>query len=116
MRSILKFGFVWYVTIDQSGEYQFELRCWPRESEATLQQSLPEENVMDGVLDKGVGLPIKAAKILIGDQEKFKRVDDSDEAITFAMNLDKGETTIQIWFPDENENEICEPIISMCNE
>lgn len=105
-RGVKKNG-VWYVVVDQPGEYQFELRRWPRESGTALQDGLPQKRVTDGVLGKGVQLPIHSAKIKIGESVLSKMLNDSDEKVTFTMHLDKGDTSIQTWFFDKNEKEIC---------
>lgn len=98
---------VWYVTIDQAGQYQFELRRWPKESGLTLRDSVTATKVTDGVFEKGVPFSIHSAKIRIGDKELSKNAGEIDEELTFTMNLEKGDTAIQTWFFDENEMEIC---------
>ncbi|QGY44289.1 sulfatase-like hydrolase/transferase [Maribellus comscasis] len=98
---------VWHVAVHQPGEYQFELRRWPRESETALQDGLPLKKVTDGWLEKGVQLPVRSAKIRIGNREKSKKITSSDKEVTFTMNLNQGDTSIQTWFFDENNNEIC---------
>jgi arylsulfatase A-like enzyme len=98
---------VWHVFVDQPGEYEFELRRWPREAGFTLREGLPAKKVTDGVLIEGVSLPIYFAKIKIGDKEQSISVDESHKSVTFKFKLEKGENTIQTWFMDDKKESIC---------
>jgi len=99
-RGVRKNG-VWHVTVEQAGEYQFELRRWPRGSGFKLTEGSPEKKVTDGVFIKGVSLPIHSAKIKVGDQEKSLAVNESDVAATFRFELNQGDIEIQTWFIDK---------------
>lgn len=92
---------VWHVSVEQAGEYQFELRRWPIESGFKLTEGSPEKKVTDGTFVKGVSFPIHAAKIKVGELEKSLPVNESDVAATFKFELEKGDIKIQTWFIDD---------------
>jgi len=102
-RGVVRNG-VWHVIVDQAGEYEFELRRWPKESGYALNDSLPSLKVTDGTFVKGVAFPISSAGIKIGNQEKWKT--GYDKSAIFKFHLEKGENTIQTWFNNKNNIEI----------
>jgi hypothetical protein len=75
----------WLVKIVKAGTYRFELRRWPIEKAGVNPLQFGEE-----------------AKLKIGSRQWFKDYDpEKDEAVTFEVNLEAGDTEIQTWLgPD----------------
>ncbi|NLS97940.1 MAG: arylsulfatase [Planctomycetaceae bacterium] len=105
-RADLKNG-VWHLNVARPGRYEFRLRRWPAETDLALTASLPETQVTDGVYVAGTSLPIRSARIRIGDQEQSVKTSPADQAATFRVTLDRGPTILQTWFFDDQEKEIC---------
>ncbi len=105
-RADLKNG-VWHLEVARPGRYEFRLRRWPAETDLALTASLPETQVTDGVYVAGTSLPIRSARIRIADQEQSVKTSPTDRAATFRVTLDGGPTTLQTWFFDDQEKEIC---------
>ena len=105
-RADLKNG-LWYLDVAVAGEYEFDLRRWPAETGLPLTASLEETPVTDGVYVPGKALPIHSARILIADQEQSSNVSDNANNVCFRVPLTEGPTTLQTWFYDEQEKEIC---------
>ncbi|MFC2123991.1 arylsulfatase [Bacteroidota bacterium] len=108
-RGDLKNGY-WLLHVDQPGDYEFELRRWPRESDIAL---------MDKE-DDDTALPIAAGRIFIGGvsgetdgsqafgfQGERKKVQPGDKAVTFSMELKPGPITLHTWFEDDKDQPIC---------
>ncbi len=96
----------WPVEIEQDGEYNFELRRWPKESGLALNATTPE--ILSGNNDielkeygqkpQGKRIEITKAKLKINDIEKEVLVNPSEESVTFSVDLKKGHADIQTWF------------------
>ena len=91
----------WLLQVNQAGEYDFELRRWPCESDIAL---------MDGE-DGNTALPIAAARFFLSGvsleaagSEAFsfngnrKEVLPGDKSVTFTANLEAGPITLHAWF------------------
>ena len=99
----------WNLMVDRAGEYEFELRRWPREAGLPLKGSAPG----------GTAIPVSSARLLItGAVERKtekpmafeglqKRVDPEDEAVLFRVKLQKGFISLHTWFDDEDNNTLC---------
>jgi arylsulfatase len=100
----------WLLQVDQPGEYEFELRRWPRESEIAL---------MDREGDD-VAMPIASGRIFIsgvsgetdrtaafGFQGEKKAVKPGDKAVSFTKHLEAGPIFLHTWFEDELDQPIC---------
>ena len=87
---------VWHLEVARDGEYEFELRRWPRESGASLAASVPPD---------GVALPIAKARLKIGDAERTASA--SGALVRFRLPLRSGPTALQTWFLDETGKELC---------
>ncbi|QDT63824.1 arylsulfatase [Calycomorphotria hydatis] len=106
-RGVRKNG-AWHVTVAQPGEYEFELRRWPKESGLKLTEGCPEINVTDGVFVEGEALPIHRTELRIGDKLiKLYSPNEDGTAYQCSAKLIEGETIIQTWFLDHNGAEIC---------
>ena len=100
----------WLLDVDQAGEYEFELRRWPRE----LDLPLAEANGSD------TALPIVAARMLLSgasytsnDRPPFKfegqtrETSPGDRSVTFSASLQPGPITLHTWFDAKDGNSIC---------
>jgi hypothetical protein len=109
----------WHLYVDHPGEYEFELRRWPREINLPLSAPLPENQVRGGDqwLIPGVALPITAARILITENSDSKNgktvlvnnhmsADPQDTFVRFTAHLEKGPIMLHTWFDDAQNQPI----------
>ena len=103
LRGQQKSGY-WLIDVAEAGDYDIELRRWPKEADGTIQGTLP-----DGT---GTALPITQASLYvaghnhmsIGEKKGYqfegltKQVKKDDKGITFTMHLKKGPTALHTWF------------------
>ena len=106
-RGVQKSGY-WLLDIAQSGEYEIELRRWPKEADGAIRGTLPN--------GEGKALPITEAMLYVSDHNHLdigqkkayqfegltKRVTQKDKAITFTMSLKKGPVALHTWFKGQN--------------
>ena len=106
-RGVQKSGY-WLLDIAQSGEYEIELRRWPKEADGAISGTLPN--------GEGKALPITEAMLYVSDHNHLdigqkkayqfegltKRVTQKDKAITFTMSLKKGPVALHTWFKGQN--------------
>ena len=99
----------WCLEVDNAGEYEIELRRWPKETNASI-TGVP--NTLGGRKAKTHALPITQASIYIGglelrsisDKNPYgfegltKKVDPKDKAIKFNVNLEKGPIYLHTFF------------------
>jgi len=98
----------WVVLVEQPGDYEIELRRWPREADAPIAGPVPEFKAVDGGLPAGVALPITKVRLKIGDGLDASRdVAPTDKGITFTSKLAAGKTTMQSWCYDAAGKELC---------
>ena len=98
----------WHVLVEQPGEYEIELRRWPREADARSPAPVPEFKAVDGGLPAGIALPITKIRLKIGDAlDESRDVASTDKGITFTTKLAAGKTTMQIWCYDADGKELC---------
>ncbi|MCH2059427.1 MAG: sulfatase-like hydrolase/transferase [Verrucomicrobiales bacterium] len=107
LRGDQKSGY-WLIDVARAGEYEVELRRWPKESEGTINGTLP-----DGT---GTPLPITQAMLYVSGHNHLKiaqkkpysfegltkKVHEGDKAVTFTLNLKKGPTALHTWFKGRN--------------
>ncbi|WP_145073749.1 arylsulfatase [Aureliella helgolandensis] len=97
----------WHLRVAEAGEYEFELRRWPREAEFSLAAGCPALEVTDGTLARGKALPIHSAVIEIGEQKLAKPASDQSRHVTFRMVLPAGDTQLRATFLDAQDRELC---------
>ncbi|MGK7395546.1 MAG: arylsulfatase [Candidatus Cyclobacteriaceae bacterium M3_2C_046] len=107
----------WHLDVAKKGLYEIEVRRWPREVQATL-SGIPDinkhvdawigRNPVDATLYKASfhALPIHFVELEAGFNQEVKEVNDSDEAITFRVQFQKGNTTLSARFLDSQKNHI----------
>ena len=94
----------WIVEVAEAGEYELELRRWPREEDRAMTGGIPGE-VTDWYTG-GRAIPLRKARIRIGDQEAAAPVDAEAKCATFRLALPAGPTRLQTWLTDEAGTEI----------
>ncbi len=105
-RADLKNGW-WEIDVAEAGEYEFELRRWPKDLNIPLTKGHEATKVADGVLDQGVALPIARARMRIGTGPAMvSRVAPDDHSAVFETTLEKGPTRLYTWFDDVNRQSI----------
>ena len=105
-RGVRKNGY-WHLDVAKPGEYEFELRRWPREADAPLVAGLPAAQLTAGSRGPGRALPIARARILVNAITKTKQVLPTDKSAIFSIELDKGRVLLHTWFEDKNRESIC---------
>jgi arylsulfatase len=101
LRGVKKSGY-WLLDVAEAGEYEIELRRWPKEADAPIRGAVPG----------GTALPITRAHLFfsghnhlaIGKKKPYsfegftQPVSPKAKAVTFTMYLNKGPTTLHTWF------------------
>ncbi len=84
----------WNVEVETAGDYEIELRRWPKESGAGITASLPPGEDVPGVqayrARPGVAIPAAKAWIKIGDVEAEAPVDGQKPSVTLKVTLPAG--------------------------
>ena len=107
LRGVQKSGY-WLLEVAMAGEYEIELRRWPKETGGMINGALPN--------GEGEALPITQAMLYvsghnhldIGQKKAYqfegltKRVTKEDSEATFTMNLKKGPCALHTWFKGGN--------------
>ncbi len=99
-RGVRKNGY-WHLNVAEAGEYEFELRRWPREAETALSAGLPPIQLTAGEQGPGVALPIARARIRVDEVAMAKNVDANDLSAVFNVKLDAGPVLLHTWFDDD---------------
>jgi arylsulfatase A-like enzyme len=98
---------VWYLQIAEAGEYEIELRRWPRDAALALNAAAPAATLADGQLPAGRALPITQAELKIQGHPLQHHTQPQDQAVTFKLQLHEGNTEMQTWFRDASGRELC---------
>lgn len=94
----------WELEVGQAGEYEFELRRWPREADLPLSAGLPATAVADGNLAEGVALSIASARLKLGNQPtQMKPVKPAQKSAVFTARLEPGPIRLYTWFDDAKQ-------------
>ncbi len=106
-KGVRKNGY-WHLNIDEPGDYEFELRRWPREAETALSASLPAIQLTAGSRGPGSALPISRARILINGISQTQRINSDDLYARFKIHLKAaGPARLHTWFEDNRNEPIC---------
>ena len=54
-----------------------------------------------------MALPIRRARLRVGEIEESHKVGPEDKSVSFKVRLEAGPTRLQTWFDDEAGKEIC---------
>lgn len=83
----------WAVQVAREGEYEIELRRWPKEVDAPI----------TGAIDGGQAISAQTARLKIADFDQTEQIPGDAKAVTFAVDLKAGKAKLQTWFIDENQ-------------
>jgi len=90
----------WLIDVVEEGDYEFELRRWPKEINISLSESGHGE----------VALPIRSARVFIKNSEHTisnrSLITPGDRSVVFKCRLSKGETVLHTWFDDQDNEPI----------
>ena len=105
-RADLKNGW-WEIDVAEAGQYDLELRRWPRESNLAIRAGTPAIRMTDGTFVEGVKLPITRARIRFGTRPgQTKPVGPTTKGVTFTVSLPKGRTRLHTWFDDDRRQTV----------
>jgi arylsulfatase len=99
----------WMLDVAEAGEYEIELRRWPKETDAPISGTLSDGS--------GKALPIKKASLYFAGHNHMsisqkrpysfegltKTVREGDKGIVFTMQLKEGPTALHTWYHGEND-------------
>ena len=97
----------WHVLVERAGEYRVSLRRWPVEADTPIRAGLPAFDGVLGHYPPGKALPIVKARLKVADLDEFKPVAKGDKAASFTVHLPAGKTTLQTWFYDRGDKQLC---------
>lgn len=102
----------WPVEIASEGNYQFDIRRWPKEIDHPISAALPEKKVGDVfskgkpvIRKKGKAIPVTKVRLQVGEKYLEKEIDDSKTSAAFNLQLPAGPTTVKAWLIDIDGNE-----------
>lgn len=98
----------WLLDVAEDGEYEFELRRWPRDADLPLAEAMPDGS--------GTALPITSASIYLNNYHHLsvsqkrpygfegltKPVKSGDKSVVFTAKLTKGPIALHTWFRGED--------------
>ena len=93
---------VWHLEVARGGEYTISLRRWPRDCNAGVGEGVPSHLSEDGGYPAGVALPIRAARLQVGNHKISMQLSPEQREASFTLRLSPGRTTMQSWFLDES--------------
>lgn len=103
---------IWPVEISSSGNYQFEVRRWPKEIDHPILSSLPAKKQGDifsqgkpVIRTKGKAIPVVKVRLKIGENIQEQQIENSDTSAMFNLQLPAGSTTVKAWLIDVEGNE-----------
>ena len=96
----------WDIDVKSAGDYVFELRRWPRETDNEICSGLPASDIpIPGGKPFGPGkaLDIKNASIQISEIKETRTVNPEDKFARFKITLPPGKTRLKSWFTGDND-------------
>jgi len=94
VRSVMQANGFWAVEVARDGRYQFELRRWPKELDAAINEAIPG----------GKAIRATEARLKIADADVTMPVPGDAHAVRFEVRLKAGKTRLQTWFTDNRGN------------
>ena len=82
----------WAVEIERDGTYEFELRRWPREVDAAINEAI----------EGGKAIAATKARLKVADKDLTRPVPADAHCVTFQVELKAGNTRLQTWLTDDN--------------
>jgi arylsulfatase A-like enzyme len=105
----------WIIEISEDGNYELELRRWPKEEDRAITEGIPGELTgwsTNSLCRKfisyqgGNALAFKKARIKIGEEEQSCDIDPKRKSIKFLFNLQSGITRLKTYLNDVNSDPI----------
>ncbi len=93
----------WTVDVAADGEYEFELRRWPKEEDEEMTSGLDGELGNQYHNEGGMALPIESVKIDVGGVVQEKELKDGERSVSFSFALKKGVTQVVAELSDDRE-------------
>ncbi|SDW30666.1 Arylsulfatase A [Lutibacter oricola] len=98
----------WMIDVQQRGEYEIELRRWPKEANLAMNATVPQQGIRTKWTDirpVGIQLNFKKATLKIEGILQEQEVDMSKKSVKFKAFLSKGRQQMQAYFTnDKNED------------
>jgi hypothetical protein len=88
----------WVIEVAQDGEYEFELRRWPKEEDKNMTQCIPGE--ITDWYHGGRAIDLRVAQMKIAHQEQTQEIDPEAKGVKFVFNLKAGLTQMQTYLTD----------------
>jgi len=82
----------WAVEIQRDGTYEFELRRWPIEADAPINEAIAD----------GKAITATKARLKVADKDLNLPVAQDAHYVTFRTELKAGSTRLQTWLTDDN--------------
>ena len=89
----------WAVEVAEAGEYEFELRRWPREETAPMTGGMPGEITW---YTGGRAIPLCSAQITVGEEQQCCPIEPEARAVGFTFSLEAGRTSVKTALIDGN--------------
>ena len=120
----------WHIRTDKSGTYQFEVRRWPRETQAPI-AGIPDLKPNIDAWDPGgakpfliygnnqdpfVALPVAAVRLRAGNFDETRSISARDTHVTFTVPLNKAEYEVTAQLLDENGQLITGAYYTYCRK
>lgn len=116
IRQGMKASGYWEIEVAGAGRYEVELRRWPKEAGHTLTFGMEGDDIRwrkDVIAEQnwnlytgGKALPVKQARIKVGEMELEQTVNDDASCASFQVSLPVGPTHLQAWFSDGADYEV----------
>ncbi len=100
----------WNIAADRAGEYEFELRRWPKEADTPIAGKTDitfTDTYTYGRKKEGTALAITEARVQIQGSDQRKAVGPEDKACVFKLRLNKGPAKLRTWFYDKEGKQLC---------
>jgi hypothetical protein len=98
-RGELKRG-IWHLEVAKPGEYEIELRRWPREADLPLRNAAPAVQLTDGFLGPGKAIPIEQAELRCAGRVLKLDLKPQAKQATFRIRLNTGPMELKGLFND----------------
>jgi arylsulfatase A-like enzyme len=100
----------WAVKVIESGQYDVELRRWPREIDHPIAAGLPTGKAVPGAnafrAAPGKAFAAVSASLVLGGQSLEKKIGKGESSVTFQVSLEPGNDELWAKFRDEQGNEM----------
>ncbi len=97
----------WPVYVEQSGQYEIELRRWPREVDQAINEfkGLGGRVPMREFREDAVQISPDSARVKIEDIDICRKINPDEKSIFYQVTLAQGPADLQAWFIDKDGTE-----------